>query len=156
MDLKAFENVKEQIGCCGIWCGSCVAGNGAMKELTQRYAEIVDGYDLKDWGPKDFDFKEFRKGLSSIATMPLCPGCLKEGGRPDCEIRSCVREKNLEDCSQCTTRSSCPNSDLLETMQTGAQKANLLVKLEDVPGEKMLEKWMDEVKRLWPSSVLFI
>jgi hypothetical protein len=156
MKSNPFENVKDQIGCCGIWCGSCVAGNGALRELTRRYSEIVDGYDLQDWAPKDFDFKEFRKGLSSLAAMALCPGCLKEGGRPDCEIRSCVRNKNLDDCSQCKTRSTCPHSGLLETMQTGAQEANLLVKLEDVDGEETLKEWMEEIKSLWPSSVLFI
>ena len=74
MAVKPFDNVKDQIGYCGIWCGSCVAGNGALKELTKKYAEIVDRYDLKDWAPKDFDFKEFRKGFSSIESMPVCPG----------------------------------------------------------------------------------
>lgn len=156
MATQSFENVKNQIGYCGIWCGSCVAGNGALKELTKKYAEIVDRYDLKDWAPQDFNFEEFRKGLTSIESMPLCPGCLKEGGRPDCEIRSCVRDKDLGDCSQCDKPSSCSNSKLLETMQTGAQKANLLVKLEDIPGEEILQKWKKEIKNLWPSSILFI
>ncbi|MGD2245697.1 MAG: DUF3795 domain-containing protein [Candidatus Aminicenantes bacterium] len=156
MASTSFANVKNQIGYCGIWCGSCVAGNGALKELTKKYAEIIDRYDLKDWAPKDFDFEEFRTGLTSIEKMPLCPGCLKEGGRPDCEIRTCARDKNLDDCSQCDTPLECPNVELLKTMQTGAVKANLLVKTEDVDREKTLKKYMEEIRSLWPSSVIFL
>ena len=72
MKVKPFENVKDQIGYCGIWCGSCVVGNGTLRELTKRYEEIIKSYGLEHWAPKDFDFKEFMKGLASIETMPLC------------------------------------------------------------------------------------
>ncbi len=72
MTDKRFENVKDQIGFCGIWCGSCVVGNGALRELTKRYEQVIQAYGLQEWGPKDFDFKEFKKALSSTihATVP--------------------------------------------------------------------------------------
>jgi len=57
-DKKHFDNVKDQTGYCGIWCGSCVAGNGVLQELTERYDRIIKDYDLEQWAPKDFDFKE--------------------------------------------------------------------------------------------------
>lgn len=41
METKPFDNVENQIGLCGIWCGSCPAGNGSVVELTRRYEEIV-------------------------------------------------------------------------------------------------------------------
>ena len=47
MGVESFEDVKGQIGCCGIWCGSCVVGNGALRELTRRYEEIVENYGLE-------------------------------------------------------------------------------------------------------------
>jgi hypothetical protein len=62
---KAFENVREQIGFCGIWCGSCVVGNGTLRELTERCEEIIGAYGLEEWAPRDFDYKEFLKGLAS-------------------------------------------------------------------------------------------
>ena len=34
-----LENVKDQIGYCGIWCGSCIVGNGALRELTRKYED---------------------------------------------------------------------------------------------------------------------
>jgi hypothetical protein len=37
LTTKGFENVKSQIGFCGIWCGSCLGGNGAVLELTRKY-----------------------------------------------------------------------------------------------------------------------
>jgi len=101
MNIKAFENVKGQIGYCGIWCGSCVVGNGLLRELTKRYGEIIKKYGLKKWAPQDFDFKEFEKGLSSIQNIALCPGCRKGGGKENCEIRACAAEKNIAECIEC-------------------------------------------------------
>ncbi|MDH5787087.1 MAG: DUF3795 domain-containing protein, partial [Candidatus Bathyarchaeota archaeon] len=90
MKIETFENVKDQIGFCGIWCGSCVVGNGVLRELTKRYGEIIKKYGVDEWGPKDFDVKEFMNGLASIQTIPVCQGCLKDGGRTNCEMRNCA------------------------------------------------------------------
>jgi hypothetical protein len=152
---KHFDNVKDQIGYCGIWCGSCVAGNGALQDLTKKYDEIITNYDLEQWAPKDFDFKEFAKGLTSIQNMPLCPGCLRCGGRDNCEIRACALSKNFADCSECDRPEKCENVDLLETMQKGAQKAGLMVKTENIDRNTLLEKWQEQLKNTWPSSMIF-
>ncbi len=53
---SGFENVKNQIGYCGIWCGSCVAGNGTLAELAGRMKTTTEAYGLKQWAPKDFDY----------------------------------------------------------------------------------------------------
>lgn len=156
MEAEPFENVKNQIGYCGIWCGSCVVGNGALRELTKKYDQVVEAYGLQEWGPKDFDFKEFAKGLSSIQALPLCQGCLKGDGRPNCEIRMCASKKKIDDCSECNQAEACKNIDILEKMRTGAQRANLLVKTENVDRRKLIEKWAAELKAKWPSSVLFL
>ena len=50
-----LENTRDQIGFCGIWCGSCMVGNGALRELTRRYEAITKAYGLPDWAAKDFD-----------------------------------------------------------------------------------------------------
>ncbi len=98
MVVESFEDVKGQIGCCGIWCGSCVVGNGALRELTRRYEEIVENYGLEGWAPDDLDFKEFSRGLSSIQSMPLCEVCLKGGGNLDCQMRSCAVSRGAREC----------------------------------------------------------
>jgi hypothetical protein len=155
MTKKYFDNVKTQIGACGIWCGSCVAGNGALQVLTQKYAKIIADYGLEQWAPKDFDFKEFRKGLASIQKIPLCPGCLKGGGRDDCEIRICVTHKKINNCSECHEAEKCSNAELLNKMRTGAKEAGLFTKKERADHQKILEEWSRLLKDMWPSSILF-
>ena len=156
MKAESFENVKDQIGFCGTWCGSCVAGNGVLRELTRRYEDLIERYDLKEWGPKEFDFKEFMKGLRSIQKMPLCQGCLKGDGKPGCEIRICASNKKIDDCSECDQPSACRNSEALQKMQTGTRDAGLLVKTEDVDRRKLIRKWTAELKGKWPYSILFM
>jgi len=153
-NANAFNNVKDQIGFCGIWCGSCVVGNGTLRQLTKRDKELINRYDLKDWGPKDFDFGEFYKGLESIENMPLCLGCLKGGGRDDCEIKACAKDKNLQDCTLCSRFGRCDNK-LLEHMRSGALKAGLSVKNKDDDTAKALEEWTQELKANWPCCILF-
>jgi hypothetical protein len=154
-NVDAFQNVKNQIGYCGIWCGSCVVGNGTLRELTKRYKELINAYDLKDWAPKDFNFGEFYKRLESIQNMSLCPGCVKGGGRDDCEIRICAMEKDLEDCTSCRQFGQC-KIELLEHMRCGARKAGLSVKTQDDDRGKAVEGWTSELKAKWPCCILFI
>ncbi len=154
--IGAFKDIKNQIGYCGIWCGSCVAGNGTLQELTHRYKEVTEAYDLKDWAPKDFDFGEFSKGLESIKDMPLCPGCLKEGGSPECGMRLCAREKQLDDCSDCPAPESCAHKEALDKMRSAALEAGLLVKTEKDDSETLIQEWTTKLKTTWPSLILFM
>jgi len=156
LKVKPFENVKNQIGFCGIWCGSCVAGNGALSELTKMYEEIIRNYGLEEWAPKDFDFEEFKKGLASIQAMPLCKGCLKGDGRPNCEMRTCASSKNIGDCSECDQTEACKNPETLQKMRTGAQRAGLFVKIENVDRHELIKKWISELKAKWPHNILFL
>lgn len=151
----AFENVKDQIGYCGIWCGSCVVGNGVLGRLTKEYERLIKDYGLAEWAPQDFDFTEFMKGLTSIETMPLCPGCLKGGGRDNCEMKACVAKKNINDCSECQEPEICKHKKILEHMRIGALKAGLFVKTGKVDRKKLLTRWRVEFRKKWHGSVLF-
>lgn len=151
---NSFDNVKNQIGFCGIWCGSCVVGNGALKELTRRYEEVVEKYGLKEWASKDFDFREFKKGLASVQEGALCEGCLKDGGRTDCEIRRCAKSRNISECCTCDDFMECQNSDLLKKMREGARCAGLLVKDKDADRQEFKEKGTNELKKQFPICIL--
>lgn len=151
MEIKAFENVREQIGFCGIWCASCAAGNGAIAELTRRYEEIVKNYNLEKWAPKDFNFGEFMKGLTSIQTMPSCPGCRKGGGDPMCKIRICALEKGAFDCSQCNQLARCVNFEQLE--ENPKVKENL-TKIKNSGRKEVVERWYRELKTKWPHCIV--
>ncbi len=134
MDRRALENVLDQVGHCGIWCGSCVVGTGALMALADRFRDVVESHGLVDWGVEGFDYPEFLKGLESIGRLPVCPGCLKGGGRGDCEMRRCVSERGVRDCVACGARVECAHREALEHMRTGARNAGLLV--ADTPEDR--------------------
>jgi hypothetical protein len=156
MDAQPFQNVKDQIGFCGIWCGSCVVGNGALRELTKRYEQVIKAYGLEEWGPKEFDFREFRKGITSIQNMPLCQGCRKGDGKPNCEFRACATSKGIEECSRCEQTMTCEHSEALKKMREGALRAGLNVTTDKVDSHKLIEKWTAELMGKWPHLILFM
>jgi len=155
MDERPFENVRDQIGSCGIWCGSCVVGNGALRELTRRYEEVVKGYGLEGWAPSGFDFGEFMRGLESIKAMPLCEGCRKGGGRDGCEIRACASGRDLESCNDCDQPEACECGEILRVMRQRALDAGLMVDTGNVDRGELIERWSAEIRGRWPSSVIF-
>jgi hypothetical protein len=151
----AFESVKDQIGYCGIWCGSCVVGNGTLRDLTRMYRPILDGYGVLEWGPKDFDSLEFLKGLESVANLPVCPGCLKGGGRDNCELRSCALSKGIDGCDRCDTIETCGHKEILDHMRTGSLAAGLFVNTENQDKQELIETWTADLKKRLPCCILF-
>ena len=153
---RDFENVKAQLGYCGIWCGSCVIGNGALSGLTKRYRELLDTYGVLEWGPDDFDRQAFLKGLESIQSTPACVGCLRGGGRDNCEMRTCALSKGIDECSQCDTLATCKYSEILQRMRSGALAAGLFVKAEYGDQQELIDAWLPELKNRWPCRILFM
>jgi len=152
LEAKPFENVKNQIGFCGIWCGSCGAGNGAIHELSRKFEEIVKSYELEKWVPKGFDFREFMKGLTCTQAMPLCPGCQKGGGPSACKVRICALEKGMTDCSTCDQLIECKNFEQLEKNHPKMKED--LMEIKGKPRPELMEKWMAELKNKWPHCIL--
>ena len=145
---SAFENVKNQLAYCGLWCGSCLVGNGTVNELALECRKALTNYGVNEWGPKGVDYKELLKGLAAIASMEPCRGCLRGGGRTNCEIRACAIKKELPECVDCGMQEECQNSRLIHHMRSGASRVGM--KVSDKPGNraKVLEKWIAEMDRL--------
>lgn len=152
---SAFESVKDQIGYCGIWCGSCILGNGALIELTSKYEKILAAYGLKEWAPSEFDHDSFSKALDIIRHFGTCPGCLRNGGRDNCEIRTCAVQRGLSSCGECKAGSACGPNELLERMRSGAVAARLFVKTDVEDWGETIARWVSEIAQRWPSSLLF-
>lgn len=152
MASKPFDDVENQIGFCGIWCGSCAAGNGSVVDLTRRYEETVKKNRMEKWAPKDFDFKEFMKGLASLQKVPLCKGCVKGGGNPTCTIRICAKEKKVCNCSQCELLMSCKNFDMLEESNPYVRKE--LLKNKNIRQRELITKWKTELKGKFPHCLV--
>jgi len=157
VEAKAFENVKNQIGYCGLWCGSCIVGNGTLKELTKRYEHLIGGYGVDEWGAKDFDGKEFMKGLASIQALPICQGCLKGGGNDECKVRPCAQNRKISDCMECDERATCKNLEALQKVRTGALRVRMLMRNENDKDsqQQLIEKWTTQLRDKWPCNILF-
>ena len=123
-----------------------VVGNGTLRELTERYEEIIGAYGLEEWAPEDFNYKEFLKGLTLIRSMPLCPGCLKGGGRDNCEMKACASNRNIDDCSECREPATCKHVEALQKMRSGALAAGLSVKTDNIDRQQLIEKWITEME----------
>jgi len=156
VQAKAFRNVKNQIGYCGLWCGSCIVGNGTLKELTKRYEQLIKGYGVSEWGAKDFDSKEFMKGLTSIQNLPVCTGCLKGGGNDQCKIRPCASEKEISDCNECKELTTCKNLEVLQKVRSGALDVGMLLKTGKGDHGELIEKWTAEIRNKFPHCVIEI
>ena len=152
----AYNRVKNQIGYCGIWCGSCVVGNGTLQQLTTGYEAVIKNYDLENWAPGTFDFKEFMNGLETIKATPLCPSCRKGGGWEACPMRGCVAKKKITDCAECDDQPACLHSTSLEKMRTGSLRAGLFIKTRKGNQKKFMAQWTKKLKTRWPSCILFL
>ena len=155
MVTQAFENVQGQMGYCGIWCGSCIIGNGALRELTKKYERLMRAYGLYHWGPEELDFGRLIEGLEAIQRIPLCPGCLRGGGREGCALRNCAVQNGLASCNQCRAMAACEHIELLQHMRSGALQARLFVNTEDVDREQLMARWAADLQAQWPCCILF-
>ena len=154
LTTKNFDNVKNQIGFCGIWCGSCLGGSGAVQELTRKYEQIVKHSQrtLEKWAPKEFDYNATMKSLASIKAMPLCTGRKKGGGDPSCKVRTCASKRNMANCSECNELMKCKNFEDLEKGYPKIKKK--LTKIKNANQKEITKKWMSELKTKWPHCVL--
>jgi hypothetical protein len=154
LETIPFENVKNQIGFCGIWCGSCTGGNGSTQELAKKFEALAKAskQQLETWAPKSFNFDQFVKGLVCIQAMPACPGCRKGGGDSNCKIRICALSKSVTDCSQCDQLLACRNFEELEKSNPKIREG--LIELKNKGQAALIEKWTRELKAKWHHCIL--
>lgn len=155
MDQHAFENVRDQIGACGIWCGSCAVGNGSLRMASQEYLEVLEGHGIEHWAPPELDYAAMSNGLSIVSDMATCPGCRQNGGRDNCPMRTCTSARELRDCTECR-EAECPHKELLDHMRTGALEAGLIVKSPDDEAASLIKQGTKELANRFPSCLLFL
>jgi len=136
MSSEAFDRVRGQIGSCGIWCGSCAVGNGSIAGLAVRLRSLLRTYDAPQWVRISTAWEPFLEDLASLETTMACPGCLRGGGREQCEMRACAQQKGLRQCTACPSFPDCGHGKILQTMRSGALDAGLAVLS---PGEDLAD-----------------
>ena len=144
---KAYKNVKEQIGYCGLWCGSCAVGNGAISQLSKQLKQMVTSYGVKSWGPEDINYDDLITALSTLESKLDCKGCCKGGGNEACKIRECVQKKKITDCCQCQNKVACEHKEELKNVLGGAAKAKMLFKTKDADKQQLIKLWENQFKK---------
>jgi hypothetical protein len=152
MSPSAFNNVENQIGFCGIWCGSCPGGNGSVIELTRKYEKALRNNNLEIWAPKGFDTVGFMKALTSLQNTQLCRGCLKGGGDASCSIRACAEQKKIHSCAECGLLPNCVNFESLEKAYPSIRSD--LLKIKGANQRFLVKRWKLTLKRSFPNCLL--
>jgi hypothetical protein len=134
-----FENVRDQMGPCGLWCGSCAYGNGTISGTAAALGKLIKDYGIEEWGPSGIDYAGLHKGLSSVSAIRPCQGCLKGGGRTGCEMRACASKSGLAECAACREVGKCEHTAILKHMRNGALKVGMVVKEEVGSRQKFIK-----------------
>ena len=97
----------DKIAYCGIDCSKCVKFKDVSAEKAKEIIKAIEESGLDEWqehAPRDeeFSYEDFKKGLKWFEKYMRCPGCKAGGGMPDCLIKSCCKEKNVDNRSKCS------------------------------------------------------
>ena len=103
---------QSQLAPCGILCGSCPLGSGAVAESAGQTRKHISDCQIPMWSPfvpggEAMDWAAVDRALDWMTTYARCAGCRSGGGPPDCAIRICAREKGYELCSSCADLENC-------------------------------------------------
>lgn len=109
--------------------------------MAEELKRFVRAYKYGDWiqhATQDFEFGNFMKGLNWFANSG-CNGCLQGGGMPNCEIRTCCKNKGLKNCYFC--------GDFAKCEKLGYQKATYGInESHDRIGQIGYKDWLKEQK----------
>jgi hypothetical protein len=116
--MESPFDVKNQVGPCGITCGTCFLGNGSVANSAKTTIDYINMIGIKEWAPlvpegKGLNWDETEKTLNWMTKYAYCTGCEKGGGPPDCAIRMCANEKGYELCNMCNELDDCSKFDWL-------------------------------------------
>ena len=111
-------DIKNQVGPCGVPCGTCDLGNGSLANSSKKTFELINSLGIKDWSPMvpggaELDWAATEKTLDWMTKYAYCAGCEGGGGDPNCAIRICANEKGFELCSECNEIEECTKLDKL-------------------------------------------
>ena len=86
---------------CGLYCGLCTQRSRIPQQAKAlRDSMAKDGFD--QWGQDMPNFKEFWSFLNQWCDLKnCCQGCRQGGGNPECEIRKCIQQRNIDFCPSC-------------------------------------------------------
>jgi hypothetical protein len=145
----SLQNLLRLVGYCGLYCGLCAHRNRIPKEARQLQKSLhEEGFD--DWYkyiPEMKDvFPPFWQFLQNLAELDCT--CRTGGGPPDCKIRNCTKEKQIDYCPQCKEYPCSLVTKLAEYYPTLIQDGKRLQKIG-------LEAWVKEQEERAKRGVVY-
>lgn len=110
--MESPFDVENQVGPCGITCGTCLLGNGSVASSVKTTLDYIKMFGIKEWAPLvpeggNLNWEETERTLNWMIKYAYCAGCEEGGGPPDCAIRLCAYEKGYDLCNTCSELDEC-------------------------------------------------
>lgn len=103
------------VGYCGLYCNACGIRQEKIKTAVNNLRSLIAVYgfdkimpELANWEPSFKHYNEFNQIMDGLVKLfGYCPGCLQNGGDPNCKVRVCAKEKNYRTCAECSEIETC-------------------------------------------------
>ena len=143
------RNLLRYVAYCGLYCELCAHRNRIPQQAKQLQKSLhEEGMD--DWyqyiPEMKNTFPTFWQFLKKLASLNCT--CRTGGGPPDCKIRQCAKQKDIEVCPECKEYPCTLIKTLAEHYPTLIQDGKRLQKLD-------LEKWVKEQKERAKRGVVY-
>ena len=98
--------MMDEISCCGLNCSKCVSYKGKYAKKAKEIIAAIEKSGMDHWHEKydkdpKFSWTDFKNGLQWFSNTTKCEGCETCGAVPNCLIRTCCKEKKVENCKAC-------------------------------------------------------
>ena len=109
------SNLADFVGYCGLYCNACGIRQGKIRNAVENLHGIIASYgfdkhlpELSKYEPSFKHYNEFEEVMNGLVKLfGDCPGCLQDGGDPNCKVRACAKEKNYRTCTECNEADNC-------------------------------------------------
>jgi hypothetical protein len=112
---------KELVAYCGINCKECKARAKRRGDLAALLKDTLQELPLELFREVFPPFKPIREVMAFLEFLPqmsamqtCCTSKENPCGDPDCEIRICVKEKDVRTCAECGEYVTCAKLDFLK------------------------------------------
>lgn len=141
--MNEIMSSKDQAGPCGIICGSCPLGSGAVAKTAGQTKKSIVDWQIPTWSPsvpggEAIDWASVDRALSWMEAYARCAGCENGGGPPDCTIRICARERGYDLCGSCEELEECTRFEWLR--EHGQQIKERLMQCRGLSKEEYVKK----------------
>ncbi|MBU1671779.1 MAG: DUF3795 domain-containing protein [Actinobacteria bacterium] len=119
----------EKTAYCGLYCGDCSFGTGAIPDLARDLRKEMRSFRLEQAAevipfPEFKNYRECYDLLGALVKM-RCGGCRTSARSRYCNIAKCAVRKKLDGCWECGEVEECKKLEFLEGVHGDAHKKNL-------------------------------